>query len=113
MASSVSSTAASQAVPRYAAVQSSAGAPFPPNVSQDTANFIRLANQGQLAKSPAQRTLSGLKQAAAEIGWTTLWTLLTIKGTMFCCGLLGWPFIFPAVMSAGKAWGKFQQGYNQ
>jgi hypothetical protein len=101
------------AAPRFANTSSIQASPAftPVTVSQDTAQFIKAAN-GQ-SKSPAQRTMSGLKNAAAEIGWTTLWTLLTIKGTMFCCGLLGWPFAIPGFMSAGKAWGKFQDGYNK
>jgi hypothetical protein len=64
-------------------------------------------------KSPVARTMAGLKNAAGPMAWTGLWSLLAIKGTVFCCGLLGWPFILPAALSAGKAYGKFKEGYNR
>ena len=110
----VSASLASAVSPRFASTPVAGAQPaaVPPQISQDTANFIKAAN-GQPTKSPAQRTMSGLKNAAAEIGWTTLWSLLTIKGTMFCCGLLGWPFAIPAILSGGKALRKFQDGYNR
>jgi hypothetical protein len=110
----VSASLTSSAVtPRFSAAPVAAQQPVVvPQMSTDTANFIKAAN-GQPTKSPAQRTMSGLKNAAAEIGWTTLWSLLTLKGTVFCCGLLGWPFAILGILSAGKALGKFKDGYNR
>jgi hypothetical protein len=86
---------------------------------EDAATFnpqqppVQLA-QSQLirGKSQADRTFSGLKKAGGEMAWTGLWSLLAIKGTVFCCGLLGWPFVIPAVLSGGKALRKFKEGYN-
>jgi hypothetical protein len=113
MVNTAVSSALSAQAPRYAGHVHHSAEPNRLAMTQPADRIYIQPRPVKSQKNPVARTLSGLKNAAGPLAWTTLWSLLTIKGTVFCCGLLGLPFVLPAALSAGKALGKFKEGYNK
>jgi hypothetical protein len=107
-------------LPNSAMITDAAGNVIPANQLPALLNSLQIpglqlngnGKNGNKPKGPIVKTLNGLKYAGTEVAWTALWTLLVAKGTLFCCGLLGWPFVLPAVLSGTKAVNRFKQGYN-